>query len=73
MSAAKDRFDGYGVTLFQDDDGDYLAYLTELPNISAYSHTPEWALDELATAWKLVKEEFAVEGKPVRVPPLRRK
>jgi len=30
MSAGKDRFDGYGVTLFRDDDGDYLAHLTEL-------------------------------------------
>jgi predicted HicB family RNase H-like nuclease len=72
MFAAKDRFDGYGVTLFQDDDGDYLAYLTEQPNISAFSHTPEWALDELATAWKLVKEEYAAEGIPVPVAPSRR-
>ncbi len=50
MSAAKDRFDGYGVTLFQDEDADYLAHLTELPNVSAFGPTPERALDELAIA-----------------------
>lgn len=72
MSAAKDRFDGYGVTLFQDEDGDYLGHLTELPNVSAFGPTPERALDELAIAWKLVKQEYAAEGKPVPVAPSRR-
>jgi predicted HicB family RNase H-like nuclease len=72
MSAGKDRFDGYGVTLFRDDDGDYLAHLTELPNISAFGPTPERALDELAIAWELVKEEYAAEGKSVPVAPSRR-
>jgi predicted RNase H-like HicB family nuclease len=56
MAANEDRFDGYGVTLFQDEDGDYLAHLTELPSISAFGPTSEKALDELAVAWDLAKE-----------------
>ena len=54
-----DRFDGYGVELFIDDDGDWLAHLLEMPNVSAFAPTREKALDELAVAWELVKESYA--------------
>ena len=66
------RFDGYGVNMYQDDDGDWLAHFMELPNVSAFGPTPEKALKELETAWKLVKEQYAEEGKPVPVAPARR-
>jgi len=66
------RFDGYGVNLFQDDDGDWLAHFMELPNVSAFGATPEKALSELSIAWELVKEQYAEEGKPVPVAPSRR-
>jgi predicted HicB family RNase H-like nuclease len=69
---ANARFDGYGVELFVDDDGDWLAHFAEMPNISAFGPTPEKALSELATAWRLVKEAYEREGGPVPVPPLRR-
>jgi predicted RNase H-like HicB family nuclease len=70
--AIVNRFDGYGVTLFQDDDGDFLAHLTELPNVSAFGATPVDALNELATAWAAVKEDYAEEGTPVPVSPAPR-
>ncbi len=36
----KDIFDGFTVNLFFDEDGDYLAHLVELPNVSAFGPTP---------------------------------
>ena len=67
-----ERFDGYGVNMYQDDDGDWLAHFMELPNVSAFGPTPEKALKELAIAWELVKEEYAAQGKPVPVAPAHR-
>src|SRR5690348_2178365 len=67
-----DRFDGYSVELYVDEDGDWLVHFAELPSISAFGPTPEDALRELATAWRLVKESYAAEGKPAPVPPSRR-
>ncbi len=40
----RDRFDGYAVELFIDEDHDWLAHLVELPGISAFGATPEKAL-----------------------------
>ncbi len=68
----KDFFDGSGVELYVDDDGDWLAHFEELPNVSAFGSTPEAALHELAVAWRLVKESYEAEGKPIPVPPSRR-
>lgn len=67
-----DRFDGYGVELFVDEDGDWMAHLVELPNVSAFAPTMKKAIDELATAWELVKESYREEKKPVPVSPSRR-
>ena len=66
------RFDGYGVELFVDDDGDWVAHFAEMPDISAFAGTPEKALSELAIAWRLVKEAYEAEGRPIPVPPSRR-
>lgn len=69
---AKDRFDGYAVNLFLDDDGDWLAHFAELPEVSAFADTPEHALHELATAWEGVKEAYREEGEQIPVAPPRR-
>jgi predicted HicB family RNase H-like nuclease len=67
-----DRFDGYSVELFVDDDDDWLAHFSEMPNISAFGPTPEKALSELAVAWRLVKEAYKRDGREIPVPPSRR-
>ncbi len=53
-----ERFDGYGVTLFLDEDGEWLAHFMEMPNISAFGNTPEEALQELEIVWALLKESY---------------
>ena len=68
----RDGFDGYGVELFIDEDGDWFSHLAELPNVSAFGPTLEKALDELAVAWELVKESYIEERKPVPVAPSKR-
>ena len=68
-----DRFDGFTLELFQDEDNDWLAHFAELPNISAFGPTPEKALDELETAWKLVKQDYRESGEPIPVAPARRR
>ena len=35
-----DNFDGFSANLFQDEDGDWLAHLVEMPGISAFADTP---------------------------------
>ncbi|SRR5579885_838820 len=72
MKRIEQRFDGYGINLFQDGDGDWLAHFMEMPNVSAFGSTPEKALKELKAAWELVKEQYAEEGRPVPVAPARR-
>lgn len=51
-------FDGYTIRLYFDEDGDWLAHLIELPNVSAFADTPEAALHELLVAWEGVKESY---------------
>lgn len=66
-----DDFDGFMVNVFFDEDGDYLAHLVELPNVSAFGPTPAKALDELKTAWELMKECYQEDGEPIPKPPSR--
>jgi predicted RNase H-like HicB family nuclease len=47
-----DKFDGFSINIFLDDEGDWLAHFVEMPNISAFGDTPEEALKELETAWE---------------------
>lgn len=70
---ADDRFDGFSVELYLDDDGDWLVHFEELPTVSAFGDSPEVALKELETAWLMVKEDFLAEGKPAPVSPARKK
>ena len=67
----KDIFDGFTVNLFFDEDGDYLAHLVELPNVSAFGATPTEALEELKTAWELMKECYQMDGEPIPKAPSR--
>ena len=66
-----DHFDGFMVNVFFDEDGDYLAHLVELPNVSAFGPTPTEALEELKTAWELMKECYHMDGEPIPKPPSR--
>ncbi len=58
MNKHHDDFDGFAINLFLDEDSDYLAHFVEMPNVSAFSDTPEGALRELTVAWKCVKESY---------------
>lgn len=40
-----------GLSLCQDDEGDYLAHFVELPSVYAFAGTSEEVLHELAEAW----------------------
>lgn len=62
-----DRFDGYTVNMFLDEDGEYLAHFVEMPNVSAFGESPESALKELATAWEGVKESYQKHDEPFPV------
>ena len=68
----QDDFDGFSVHLFQDEDGDWLAHLVELPAISAFAGTPAAALGELAKAWEAARESYREHGEPVPVAPSRK-
>jgi predicted RNase H-like HicB family nuclease len=68
----QDRFNGYTVNLFLDDDGEYVAHFVEMQNVSAFGESPEEALSELATAWEGVKKSYQKHGEPVPVAAARR-
>jgi predicted HicB family RNase H-like nuclease len=68
----RDRFDGYAVELFLDEDNDRLAHLVELPGISAFGPTLEKALKELDVAWAAAKESYASRGVKIPAAPARR-
>ncbi len=68
-----DQFDGYSIHLMLDDEGDYLAYFEELPNISAYGDSPEEALHELKVAWEGMKASYRKHGDPIPIAPSRKK
>ena len=71
MNKNYDSFNGFTVNLFFDQDGDYLAHFVEMPNVSAFSDTPEGALRELAVAWKCVKESYEEDQEPIPQAPSR--
>ena len=67
----KNIFNGFTVNVFLDEDGDYLAHFVEMPNVSAFSDTPEGALKELVMAWTGVKESYQKHQEPIPIAPLR--
>ena len=66
------RFDGFAVNIYLDDEGAWLAHFVELPEVSAFGDTPEVTLGELACAWEAVKATYRDEGLPVPVAPARK-
>ncbi len=71
MNKTHDDFDGFSVNIFLDEDGDYLAHLVELPNVSAFGPTTAEALVELKETWELMKECYREDGAPVPKAPSR--
>ncbi len=63
----KHDFNGFTITLFQDEEGDWVAYFVELPNVSAFGDTPYIAIDELEIAWQGVKESYLKHGETIPV------
>jgi predicted RNase H-like HicB family nuclease len=63
-------FDGFTMNLFQDEDGDWLAHLVEMPTVSAFSDTPQGAIDELELAWQGVKESYRKHGETIPLKPI---
>jgi predicted RNase H-like HicB family nuclease len=55
-------WDKYTLNMYKDEQGDWLVYLLELPNVSAFGDTPEEALDELYEAYEGMKECYLEDG-----------
>lgn len=66
------RYDGFTVELFLDEDEDWLAHFAEAPNISAFGESPEAALSELKTAWEAIKESYVSKGEKIPIAPSRK-
>jgi len=62
-------FDGFTVSVTLDEDGDWLACLVELPNVSAFAEDPSVAISELREAWEGVKESYRKNGEDIPVAP----
>jgi predicted RNase H-like HicB family nuclease len=58
MSLDNYNFNGFTISLYVDEQGDWLAHLQEMPNISAFGDHAIAALEELKLAWELVKEDY---------------
>jgi predicted HicB family RNase H-like nuclease len=65
-------FDGFTVNILLDEDGDWLAHFVELPNVSAFSDSPEKAVDELRVAWEGVKASYRKHGESIPVAPKKK-
>ena len=65
-------WDGFTINLYYDEDNEWLAHFSELPNVSAFADTPESALDELYLAWEGMKECYREDGDAIPVAPSRR-
>lgn len=62
------NFDGITISLYKDEQDEWLAYLQEMPNISAFGDTPQAALEELKNAWELTKDYYLSQGQPIPIP-----
>lgn len=73
MSVERYDFNGFTINLYLDEQGEWLAHLQELPNISAFGDTPQAAIEELKLAWELVKEDYREKGREIPPAPARQK
>ncbi|NEP76576.1 type II toxin-antitoxin system HicB family antitoxin [Okeania sp. SIO2G5] len=62
------NFDGFILSLYVDDQGDWLAHFQEIPTVSAFGDTPQEALEELKIAWELIKEEYQAQKREIPIP-----
>ncbi len=69
----KDEFDGFSVQIIEETEGEYLAHLIELPNVSAFGDTVENAIAELKIAWHAMKASYRKHKEKIPVAPLRKK
>lgn len=65
-------FDGFTINIFQDKEGDWIAHFVELPQISAFSNSPDKAIHELSQAWEGVKESYRKHNQPIPEAPLKK-
>jgi predicted HicB family RNase H-like nuclease len=72
MKTKNDDFDGFTVNVTLDDDGEWLAHLVELPNVSAFAETADQAVAELRQAWQGVKESYRKHKESIPVAPGRK-
>ncbi len=72
MINLKKEFDGFNVHLTVDEDGDWLANIVELPNVSAFASSPEKALDELKIAWNAMKASYRKHKQKIPVAPSKK-
>ena len=66
----QNEFDGFTLHLFYDEnDQDWVAYLLELPSVSAFGDTPHKALKELKEAWEGVKLSYQQREEDIPIAP----
>ena len=65
MTQTTHDFNGFSINLFQDEEGDWIAHLVEMPNVSAFADTPQTALNELIIAWEGVQESYRKHGEEI--------
>ena len=61
-------FDGFIIKVVEED-GEFVAYFADLPNVSAFAASPVEAIKELKIAWELIKESYVERGEAVPVAP----
>ena len=66
------NIDGFSIAFLQDEDGEWVAYFEELPEISAIGANQEEACMELSNAWVAVKASLSKHNKPIPVANLQR-
>ncbi|MDJ0660464.1 MAG: type II toxin-antitoxin system HicB family antitoxin [Crocosphaera sp.] len=65
MNPTINNFNGFTINIFQDEEGDWIAHLVEMPSVSAFADTPQKALNELMLAWEGVKESYRKHGEDI--------
>ena len=65
MNPTTDDFNGFSINIFQDEEGDWIAYLVEMPSVSAFADRPQTALNQLIVAWEGVKESYRQHGEEI--------
>jgi predicted RNase H-like HicB family nuclease len=73
MSLATYDFDGFTISLYKDEQEEWLAHFQEMPNISGFGDSTESALEALKNAWELTKEYYLSQGEPIPIASKREK